>query len=201
MGNGTTSGTRPSRLWLVPASGLAVLLLTGCGGDGITLPTPTRSGLPTIPSISVSVPSISVPVPSVSVPSRAAERRGAGEPDARAHADAHRGTLHRHPDDPDAHQDPGPDEDRSADHVRHRDRDGHPDHQEPTRHAHPDPHAEPVGDGHGGARSRSRGRPAASRAGCGGCSRPCWPGSPASSWCAPAGAAPGTPRRRPRRPR
>ena len=63
-----TPGTTRSRGWLVPAGATVALLLTGCSGGGITLPTPSVTR-PTIPSISVSVPSISVPVPSVSLPS------------------------------------------------------------------------------------------------------------------------------------
>ncbi len=63
-----TRGTTRSRGLLGPAGATVALLLTGCGGGGITLPTPSVT-LPTIPSISVSLPSISVPVPSISVPS------------------------------------------------------------------------------------------------------------------------------------
>ncbi len=62
-----TPGTTRARRWLVPAGATVALLLSGCGGGGVTLPTPSRSL--TVPSISVSVPSISVPVPSISVPS------------------------------------------------------------------------------------------------------------------------------------
>lgn len=61
------AGTTRARGWLLPAGATVALLLGGCGGGGVTLPTPSVT-LPTIPSISVSVPSISVPVPSVSVP-------------------------------------------------------------------------------------------------------------------------------------
>ncbi len=61
-----TPGTTRAGRWLVPAGATAALLLTGCGGGGITLPTPSVT-LPTIPSISVSVPSISVP-PTAAVP-------------------------------------------------------------------------------------------------------------------------------------
>ncbi|MFL6177101.1 MAG: hypothetical protein ACJ715_10655 [Ornithinibacter sp.] len=62
-----TPGTTRSRGWLVPTGATVALLLSGCGGGGVTLPTPSRSL--TVPSVSVSVPSISVPVPSVSLPS------------------------------------------------------------------------------------------------------------------------------------
>ena len=61
-----TLGTTRARRWLVPAGATVALLLSGCGGGGVTLPTPSRSL--TVPSISLSVPSISVPVPSISVP-------------------------------------------------------------------------------------------------------------------------------------
>ena len=63
-----TPGTTRSRGWLVPAGATVALLLAGCGGGDVTLPTPSRSL--TVPSVSVSVPSISVPAPSVSIPSR-----------------------------------------------------------------------------------------------------------------------------------
>ena len=62
-----TPGTTRARGWLAPAGAVVALLLTGCGGGGVTLPTPSRSL--SIPSVSVSVPSVSVPVPSVSLPS------------------------------------------------------------------------------------------------------------------------------------
>ncbi|HET7820351.1 MAG TPA: hypothetical protein VFL10_02405 [Ornithinibacter sp.] len=53
-----SSSTRQqrSRARLVPAAGLVALLLGGCGGGGVTLPTP--SGSLSVPSISVSIPSI-----------------------------------------------------------------------------------------------------------------------------------------------
>lgn len=66
--DGATRGSKRARAGLVPVCGLVVLVLAGCGGDGITLPTPTGSGLPSLPSVSVSVPSVSVPLPTVSVP-------------------------------------------------------------------------------------------------------------------------------------
>ncbi|HYN66190.1 MAG TPA: hypothetical protein VES93_04825 [Ornithinibacter sp.] len=70
MDSGSTPGAARSRTLVgaVALAGVVALSLTGCGGDGITLPSTTRTGLPTIPSVSVSLPSISVPVPSKSVP-------------------------------------------------------------------------------------------------------------------------------------
>lgn len=47
-----TPGATRSRAWILPVSGLAVLLLSGCGGEGIDVPSPTR----TLPSVTVSVP-------------------------------------------------------------------------------------------------------------------------------------------------
>ena len=61
MESGSNPGTTRSLTRLVPVAGVMMLLLTGCGGDGITLPTPTRTDLP---SISVSLPTRS---PSVEV--------------------------------------------------------------------------------------------------------------------------------------
>lgn len=47
-----TPGATRSLARILPVSGLAMLLLSGCGGEGIDLPSPTR----TLPSVTVSVP-------------------------------------------------------------------------------------------------------------------------------------------------
>jgi len=74
-----TPGAPRSRTWIVAASGLAVLLLSGCGGDGgITVPSRTR----TLPSVSVSVPSVapSSEAPETATPTEEASQEPTQEP-------------------------------------------------------------------------------------------------------------------------
>jgi hypothetical protein len=79
----SSTGPKRSRAWLVPASALVALLLAGCGGDGINLPSP--SGSLSIPSISVSIPSISVSIPSITrSPSAEAPETPTAEPSTEA---------------------------------------------------------------------------------------------------------------------
>jgi hypothetical protein len=68
-----STGQKRSRAWLVPVSGVLALLLAGCGGDGINVPSPTRTDLP---SVSVSIPSRS---PSVEAPETATPTPEASE--------------------------------------------------------------------------------------------------------------------------
>ncbi len=68
MDNGSNLGAPRPRTWFVPVAGAVALLLTGCGGDGITLPTPTRTDLP---SITVSLPTRSPSVEATPTPTEA----------------------------------------------------------------------------------------------------------------------------------
>jgi len=73
-----TPGATRSRAWILPVSGLAVLLLSGCGGEGIDVPSPTR----TLPSVSVSVPtqSPSAEAPETATPTEEATQEPTEEP-------------------------------------------------------------------------------------------------------------------------